>query len=326
MTRKTFAEAMVDGLRYCMEEDPHFSLIGNEVLGLGPEAAHLRSLAERFSDRIHYPPTSEAGFVALAAGAAMAGVRMFAHLGLASFSYPAMSSIANELATAHYTSGGKVKVPVVLHMGHGLLMGGASQHSASPQSMFWNVPGLEIALPATPYDVKGLLRTAVKSDNPTLLITHGLMMGTQGEVPDEDYAIPFGKADVKRKGRDVTVVATSLTVTLALEAAEALAKDGIEVEVIDPRTLVPFDKAAILASVAKTGRLVVADETNRSCGVASEIVAIVAEEGFASLKAPVVRVTRPDVPIPASAPLEAFLTPTAEKIAAAVRRACAKRG
>ena len=323
MTRKTFAEAMVDGLRYCMEEDPHFSLIGNEVLGLGPEAAHLQSLAKRFSDRIHYPPTSEAGFVALAAGAAMAGVRMFAHLGLASFSYPAMSSIANELATAHYSSGGKVKVPVVLHMGHGLLMGGASQHSASPQSMFWNVPGLEIALPATPYDVKGLLRTAVKSDNPTLLITHGLMMGTQGEVPNEDYAIPFGKADVKRKGRDVTVVATSLTVTLALEAAEALAKDGIEVEVIDPRTLVPFDKAAILASVAKTGRLVVADETNRSCGVASEIVAIVAEEGFASLKAPVVRVTRPDVPIPASAPLEAFLTPTAEKIAAGVRRACA---
>ena len=123
--------------------------------------------------------------------------------------------LANELATAHYTSGGKVKVPVVLHMGHGLLMGGASQHSASPQSMFWNVPGLEIALPATPYDVKGLLRTAVKSDNPTLLITHGLMMGTQGEVPDEDYAIPFGKADVKRKGRDVTVVATSLTVSLA---------------------------------------------------------------------------------------------------------------
>ena len=165
-----------------------------------------------------------------------------------------------------------------------------------------------------------------RRSTPTFIFNHTKLLNVEGEVPDENYEIPFGKADVKREGRDVTVVATSLTVGLALEAAEALAKDGIEVEVVDPRTLVPLDKAAILASVAKTGRMVIADETNRSCGVASEIAAIVAEEAFASLKAPVVRVTRPDVPVPASAPLEAFLTPTAEKIAAAVRRACAKRG
>lgn len=320
MTEMSYAEAMIDGMHGCMEADPRVSVLGNEVLGLGPERVHLERIKESFPGRITFPPTSEAAYSATAIGAAMAGERVFVHLGAASFSYLAMSSIANEAATAHATSGGELRVPVVIHMLHGLRIGGASQHSESPQAKFWNTPGLEIALPASPRDAKGLVRSALKSDNPTVILTHDLLLALRGEVPEGDFNIPLGEAEIKRQGSDVTVVATSYTVQVALAAAESLAAEGIDVEVVDPRTLVPLDRETILASVAKTGRLVVADETNQSCGVASEISAIVAEEGFASLQAPILRVTRPDAVVPASPVLEGALTPTAEKIASAVRR------
>lgn len=319
----TYAQALVEGLATCMRTLPNFSLIGNEVLGLGPHRVHLETLKKAFPDRMNWPPTSEGAFAALAAGAAMSGERVFAHLGAASFSFLAMTSIANEAATARYASGGKIKVPVVYHMLHGLRIGGGTQHSVSPQPMYWNVPGLEIVLPASPRDAKGLVVAAVKSDNPTLVFTHDLLIGLEGDVPEGDFEIPFGQAEIRREGRDATVVATSFSVQLALQAAGKLAAEGIEVEVIDPRTLVPLDRKSILASVAKTGRLVVADETHRSCGVASEISAIVAEEGFSFLKAPITRVTRPDVPTPFSRPLEETITPTADKIADAVRRVLA---
>src|SRR4029077_13010608 len=205
---------------------------------------------------------------------------------------------------------GTLRVPVVYHMLHGLRGGGAAQHSHSPQAMLWNAAGLEIVLPSSPYDVKGLMRSAIRSDNPTIFINHARLMDIEGEVPEEDYTIPFGRADIKRPGRDVTVVATSFVVHTALAAADRLAAEGIEVEVVDPRTLVPLDHATILASVRRTGRLVVVDETNLSCGVASEISAIVAEEGFDSLRAPILRVARLDVPTPFSKPLEDAITPT----------------
>jgi acetoin:2,6-dichlorophenolindophenol oxidoreductase subunit beta len=323
MRRITYAQAFVEGLDYAMSKLPNLSLIGNEVLGLGPHRVHLEKIWKKYPERVNFPPTSEGAFAALAAGAAMSGERVFCHLGAASFSFLAMTAIANEAASAHYASGGKLKVPVVYHMLHGLRVGGGTQHSMSPQAMYWNVPGLQVVLPASPCDAKGLVAWACASDNPSVMFTHDLLIGLEGEVPEEGYEIPFGQAEVKRKGRDATVVATSHSVQLALQAAAALSKDGIEVEVVDPRTLVPLDKATILGSVRKTGRLVVADETHRSCGVASEIAAIAAEEAFASLKAPVLRVSRPDVPTPFSRPLEDAITPTAEMIVAAVRQVMA---
>jgi pyruvate dehydrogenase E1 component beta subunit len=184
--------------------------------------------------------------------------------------------------------------------------------------MMWNAPGIEIVLPSSPRDVKGLIRSALKSENPTAIIGHALLIGLEDEVPDEDYDIPFGVADIKREGSDLTMVATSLMVNRALEAAELLAEKGIDVEVVDPRTLVPFDKETILSSVAKTGRLAVVDEANESCSVASEIAAIVAVEGFSSLKAPIIRICRPDIPIPFSPPMEERLTVTVDRIVEAV--------
>jgi pyruvate dehydrogenase E1 component beta subunit len=218
------------------------------------------------------------------------------------------------------SSGGRIKAPFIMHLNHGIVMGTSSQHSESPQCMYWNVPGIEIAIPSSGRDFKGLMRSAMKSDNPVMIFTHGLLYGSESDVPEGDYAIPFGQAEVRRPGKDATVVATSLTVSVALEAAGELARDGIDVEVIDPRTLVPFDRDAILASVARTGRLVVADETRLSCGVASEVSAIVAEHGFRFLKAPIIRVARPDAPVSAAPTHEAFVKPTPDKIVAAVRK------
>ena len=311
---------MVEALRTSLATDPHVTLVGSYVLGLGPKRVLMDAIRAEFPDRLHDPPISEAAIVSLGAGAAMAGARPFVDIGTGSFSYVGWSPLVNEAAVARYMSGGALRVPVVYHMLHGLRGGGAAQHSHGPQAMLWNAAGLEIVLPSSPYDVKGLLRSAIKSDNPTVFINHARLMDIEGDVPEEDYAIPFGRADIKRPGRDVTIVATSFVVHAALAAAQQLAEEGIEAEVVDPRTLVPFDHATLLDSVRRTGRLVIVDETNLSCGVAAEVAAIVAEEGFASLRAPIVRVSRPDVPTPFSKPLEDAITPTADKVAAAVRQ------
>jgi pyruvate/2-oxoglutarate/acetoin dehydrogenase E1 component len=320
MKQTSYAAAIVDALRISLAEDPRVSLVGSYVLGLGPERVLMDSIRAEFADRIYDPPTSEAAIVSVGAGAAMAGARPFVDIGTASFSYVGWSPLVNEAAVARHMSGGQLRVPVVYHMLHGLRGGGAAQHSHSPQAMLWNAAGLEIVLPSSPYDVKGLLRTAIKSDNPTVFIDHARLMDIKGPVPDGDYSVPFGRADIKRPGRDVTVVATSYVVHAALAAAERLAVEGIEVEVVDPRTLVPLDHGTILDSVGRTGRLVVVDETNLSCGVASEISAIVAEEGFSLLRAPILRVARPNVPTPFSKPLEDAITPTADRVCAAVRK------
>jgi len=318
--RMNYADAMVDTFRICFKEDPHFTVIGNEVLGIGPTRVQFEPLQAEYSDRIYFPPTSEAAFTALAAGAAMCGHRTFAHLGVASFTYPAVSSIANEVATICLSSGGRITAPFIMHLNHGVVMGTSSQHSESPQCMYWNLPGIEIALPSSGSEFKGLMRTAMKSKNPVMIFTHGLLYHVDDEVPVGDYVIPFGQAAIKRRGKDVTVVATSLTVGVALEAADMLARENIEIEVIDPRTLVPLDKKTILESVAKTGRLVTADETRLNCGVGSEISAIVAEEGFLSLKAPIIRVARAQAPVSAAPTHETYVIPTADKIVTAVKK------
>lgn len=322
-TRQSYAAALVEALHDALRSDPTVSILGGYVLGLGPQRTLTDRLKADFPDRVFDPPTAEAGIAALGAGAAMAGMRPFVDLGTASFSYLAWSPITNEAAVAHYMSGGRLKAPVTYHMLHGVRGGGAPQHSQSPQAMLWNAPGLEIVLPSCAADAYGLVRTALASPNPTFVVSHAKLLGIETAVPEQKLPIPFGRADIKRRGRDVTVVATSLMVHYCLAAAEALAKDRIEVEVVDPRTLVPLDEKTIIESVSRTGRLVVVDECPLRGGIASEIAATVAERGFRFLKAPIVRLTRPDVPVPYSLPLEDFVTPDAAKIEAAVRRVLA---
>jgi acetoin:2,6-dichlorophenolindophenol oxidoreductase subunit beta len=319
MATKNYADAMLDVLETFMEEDPLFAVMGNEVLGIGPEAGQFEPFQKKYADRIYFPPCSEAAFTALAAGAAMCGQRIFAHLGLAPFTYPAFSSIASEIAPARQSSGGKVAVPVTIHMSHGLLHGGAAQHSESPLGMYWNLPGIEITTPWTPADLKGLLRTAIKSDNPTIVVTHAFGYGAEGEVPDGDYEIPFGQAEVRREGSDVTLVSYSMMVASALEAAETLAGEGIEAEVIDPRTLVPLDLATIVASVERTNRLVVAHEAVRHGGFGAEIAAQAQLAAFDFLDAPIERVGAPFHPVPFSPPLEDAYLPGRDDVYAAAR-------
>jgi pyruvate dehydrogenase E1 component beta subunit len=314
-----YAEALVEALRELLQADERIHLMGGYFLGLTPRRGLMATLRDEFPSRVFYPPISEIGYVGTAIGAAMAGLRPIVDIATASFIFQAFSQVANEAANARYMTGGQISVPVIFHLNHGIRGGGAAQHSHSPQAMLWNTPGLQIMLPSSPYDVKGLLKTAARSENPTIFVDHIRLFEVPGAVPDGDYAIPFGVADVKRPGKDVTIVATSLMVQRSLRAAEELARRGIDAEVVDPRTLVPLDTRTILASVAKTGRLVVADECHRSCGVAAEIAAIVAEEGFGYLKAPIKRVTTLDVPVPFSQPLEEYIEPTEAKIVAAAQ-------
>lgn len=319
MANMSYAEATFEALYGSMGADPSISVMGGAMFGLGPQRDLMNRLRDDFGDRFYDPPVSEAACVSIGIGAAMAGERPLIAIGTASFFFEAWSQAVNEAGNAHYMSGGQISVPVVFHMLHGIRGGGGAQHSHSPHGMLWNAPGVEIVMPSSPSDAKGLMRSAIQSDNPTAVIDHGKLLGIEEDVPEGDYIIPFGQADIKRAGSDVTVVGISYQVREALEAAEILAADGIEAEVVDPRTLVPLDRTTILESVARTGRLVVVDEGNISCSAASEIAAIVAEEGFDLLKAPIRRVARPDVPVPFSRALEPEIMPTAAKVVAAVR-------
>ena len=321
MTEMNFAEALVDALCVAMDADPKVSIIGRGISGHGAEAGADKRLVP-YGDRVLDPPTSEAAVAMLALGASMTGLRMFHHFGSGVFAFEAWNQVVNEAANARYMSGGRLKSPVTYCMFHGLRQGGGPQHSASPHGAYAHNPGLEIVMPATPADAKGLVLTSIYSDNATVMLVHPTLLALRAEVPAGDYRVPFGKAAVHRQGKDVTIVALSRQVTEAMKAADILAQEGIDAEVVDPRTLVPLDETGILASVKKTGRLVIADE-GPSFGSASEIAAMVAEKGFSSLKAPVARVNRPHTPVPFSPDMEAFLTPDAAKIAAAARRTVA---
>lgn len=315
----TYAEALIAAIAEAMDEDSSVALVWGSLAGVSGIKLDLGSLRKRHADRIVDPPISEAGICGIAAGAAMAGIRPIVPLGTGSFMFRAWDQILHEAAGAHYMSNGRVTVPVTFHVRAGLRGGGGVQHSLSPQAMLWNFPGIEIALPATPADAKGLMRTAIFSDNPTVFIDHQKLMRSTGEVPDGPHAVPFGKADVKRAGKDVTIVAASLQTVAALEAADVLAKDGIEAEVVDLRSLVPLDEDAILASVGRTGRLVVADECPPRCSIASEIAALVAEKGLDLLKKPPARVNRLPAHAAFSPPLEEAIAPSAARITAAAK-------
>lgn len=306
-----YSEAKLESLREIFAADDKVHLMARGLRS-------FREIQERYPDRVCSMPISELGACGLAIGAAMAGLRPIVDVGNGSFVFEAWPQVVNEAANAFYMSGGQTQVPVVFLMSHGLRGGGAAQHSHSPQAMFWNSPGLEIVLPSSPRDVKGLLKTAVNSNNPTIFIDHRALSSVRGPVPEEEEAIPFGQADVKRVGGDVTVIATSYMVQRSLAVAESLGGKGIDVEVVDPRTLVPLDLETLLASVEKTGRVVIVDECHRSCGVAAELSARICETGFDKLKAAIHRVNTLDVPVPYSAPLEEFIGPSETRIADAI--------
>jgi pyruvate/2-oxoglutarate/acetoin dehydrogenase E1 component len=311
----TIGESLVSALGEALERDPRVVLIGGGLVSSGPGQAQFARLRQKFASRMKSPPIAELGFCGIAAGAAMAGLRPLVDIGTATFSYEAIPQIVNEAAIAYSNSGGQTNVPVTYFMRYGIRGGGGVQHSGSPQSWYWNTPGLQVAMPSSPADAKGLLRTALlKSQDPTIFFAHERLMNERGAVPDGEYEIPFGQAEVKREGRDITIIATGVQVPRALAAAEILAKEGISAEVIDPRTLQPLDKPALLASVKKTGRVLITDESHDNCGVAAGLAAIIADEGFTSLRAPIKRVSIPPVPVPYSVPLEDYVTPMASRI------------
>ena len=297
-----------------MQRDERVILIAEDV-----EMMKQRVFSSIDPSRIRSAPISEPAFCGMALGAAMTGLRPIVDLVIASFVYVAMDALANQAAKLRYMFGGQATLPVVFRvaMWHGNHY--AAHHSDRPYPMLMNVPGLKIAAPATPADAYGLLLTAIRDDDPVVLFEDRNLWGDRGMLPPGDGTVPLGRARLCRPGSDVTLVAISGMVSPALEAAEALAAEGVDVEVIDPRSLVPLDTDAILASVAKTGRLVVADLANRTCGAAAEISARVAEEAFDALRAPIRRVTTPDVPIPFAPGLEAPLYPDRERIAGALR-------
>ncbi len=271
-------------------------------------------------DRVRVTPISETAEIGMAVGAALAGLRPVVELYMAEFMLVAMDQVVNEAPRFRYMSGGKVKVPLVLKAGYGFTAGWAGQHTGSIYGMFMGVPGLKVALPATAADAKGLMATAIRDDNPVCFFHHYLLTLEPGEVPEGEYLVPFGQADTRRAGGDVTIVATGWMVGKALAAAESLASEGIEAEVIDPRTLEPLDIATIVTSVEKTGRLVLVDQATRHASASAVIAAEVAEQGFSALKAPITHVTSLDTTVPYSEPMEAYVLPDEAKIAGAVHQ------
>lgn len=315
--RMSYLDALVQAQIEEMERDARVILMGEDIAVYGGG-----KLVETFgAKRIWSMPISETSFTGVGIGAAINGLRPIVDLSIASFMYLAADQIVNQASKLRYMTGGQINVPIVFRCCMYYRAAIAAQHSDRPYPLFMNVPGLKIVSPSSPADIKGLMKSAVREDDPVLIFEDTKLWPIKGEVPtDPDYLVPIGKADIKRAGTDVTLVAIAGAMRPSLEAAEALAKEGISVEAIDPRTLKPLDMETIVKSVAKTGRLVVVDNAHRICSVASEIAASVSEEAFGYLKKPVCRLTAPDVHVPFSPALEENLFPDKSAIVAAVKR------
>lgn len=314
--RMTYLEAIGLAQREELQRDPNVIVIGENVHVYGAKDAYGGVDVRR----LRTAPISECGFAGMAVGAAMTGLRPIVDMTIASFIYLAADPIINQAAKVRYMTGGQFSVPVTYRASMWHNQANAAQHSDRPYPMFMGIPGLKIVAPATPSDAKGLLKAAIRDNNPVLVFEDNDLWGKREEVPvDPDFIVPIGKARTHREGGDVTIITVAGCLQPALAAADVLAGEGISAEVIDLRTLLPLDTDAVLASLAKTGRIVVADYAHRTCSVASEIAAIAAEEGFAFLKKPVRRVTAPDIQIPFAPELEKQLYPSKESIAAAVR-------
>ncbi|TRM76686.1 alpha-ketoacid dehydrogenase subunit beta [Sulfolobus sp. B5] len=316
----TFTEAINEALRQEMERDPSVVLIGEDIGVYGGAFGVTKGLVEKFgTDRVIDTPISEAGYIGAAVGAALAGLRPVVELMFVDFFGVAMNQIYNQMAKLRYMSGGQLKVPLTLRAPIGAGIGAAAQHSQTLYSIFAHVPGLKVVVPSTPYDAKGLLISSIRDDDPVVFLENKVLYGVKGPVPEEEYTIPLGKAEVKREGEDVTIIGIARTVWHALEANETLGKEGISAEVVDVRTIVPFDKETVLKSVKKTGRVVIVDEDYDRCGFASWVASIIADEAFEYLDAPIKRITTPNVPIPFSPPLEQYVLPDAKKIVNTVK-------
>lgn len=328
----SFREAINEALSLEMERDPRVVLMGEDVAGgatvpgfehddaWGGVLGVTKGLVQRFGrERVLDTPISESAFIGAAVGAAATGLRPVAELMFVDFFGVCMDQIFNQGAKLRYMFGGKAAVPLVIRTMIGAGFRAAGQHSGCHYSVFTHMPGLKCVVPSTPADAKGLLAAAIRDDDPVMFFEHKLLYDVQGEVPPGEHVVELGRADVKRAGDRVTVVAIGRMVQLAMEAAETMAGEGVEVEVVDPRTLSPLDEDTILGSVRKTRRLVVADEDNPRCSLATDLVALVTTQAFDDLDAPPQMVTAPHTPVPFSPPLEDFYVPTPEKIAGAIR-------
>jgi pyruvate dehydrogenase E1 component beta subunit len=333
MKRLSIAEALREGIRSEMKRDERVFCIGEDIAipgGWGGAFTVTLGLEKDFPDRMINTPIAEAGLFGAALGAAMMGMHPIADVQYGDFLFCAMDQVANQIAKMRYMSGGKLKVPLTMRAPVGATGRGA-QHGQNLEPYFHPLQGIKILAPATAYDALGLLRTAVREENPILIFEHKLLYGSKGpraesgavdassEIPDEDYTVPIGKAVVRRTGKDITIIASLLMMHRSLQAAAELAKEGIEAEVIDPRSLVPFDWETVKASVMKTGRVVTVEESPKRGGIGAEIAATLAEEMAEHLVAPIKRVAAPNVPVPFAPPMENFYVPSIAKIAEAVR-------
>ena len=321
----TFAQAINEALTQELRRDETVFVIGEDVAEAGTPFKVLAGLVEEFGpERVVDSPISEPGITGLGVGAAMTGLRPVVDIMFGDFLTLVMDQLANQAAKTHYMSGGRLMVPLTLRTTMGATRRSAAQHSQSLHAWVAHVPGLKVVLPSTPADAKGLLKTAIRDDNPVVFIEDKMDYAVKGEVPQGEYTIPFGVADVKRVGEDVTIVATSSMIRVALTAAQELESDGISAEVIDPRTLVPLDVEALVRSAEKTGRAIVVDEGHQRYGVSAELAAVIADRAFYSLDAPVKRLAALDVPIPFSPPLEDVTVPTPDLVAQTARELCGK--
>ncbi|MEQ8304960.1 MAG: alpha-ketoacid dehydrogenase subunit beta [Hoeflea sp.] len=322
MREITLSKAVNEAIAEEMRRDPSVFVIGEDVAEAGTPFKVLSGLVEEFgTDRIIDTPIAEPGFMGIAVGAAMTGSRPIVDLMFGDFLYLVMDQLCNQAAKTHYMSGGKLSVPLVLRTNLGATRRSAAQHSQSLHALVAHIPGLKVAMPSSAYEAKGLMKTAIRDNNPVVIFEDKLMYNDKAPVPEEEYLIPFGEAAILREGRDISLVATSSMVQVALAAAEQLNKEGIQAEVIDPRTIVPLDEETILNSVRKTSRAIVIDEGHQSYGVTAEIASRISEKAFYHLDAPVQRMGAMDVPVPFSPALEDITVPTAETVAERARLA-----
>lgn len=322
----TFGEAIKEAIAEEMRRDKRVFIIGEDVAEAGTPFKVLLGLVDEFgTDRVIDSPISEAGIAGMGVGAAITGMRPIVDIMFGDFTTLTMDQMVNQAAKTHYMSGGKLKVPLVMRTTMGATRRSAAQHSQSLHAWLSHVPGLKVAVPATPYDAKGLWKTAIRDDNPIAIFEDKMMYTLKGPVPEADYTIPFGVADIKREGNDITLVGTSSMVYIALEAAEALAELGISAEVVDPRTTVPLDKEALINSAKKTSRAIVIDEGYEQYGATAEIASVIADGAFYYLDAPVKRMGAMNVPIPFSPVLEDLTVPTAAQVIELAKDLCGKR-
>ncbi len=321
----TLGQAIREALAEEMRRDPRVFIMGEDVAEAGTAFKVLTGLVEEFgTSRVIDTPISEAGITGLGVGGAMTGMRPIIDIMFGDFITLALDQIVNQAAKVHYMSGGKLKVPLVVRTTLGATRRTAAQHSQSLHAWVSHIPGLKVALPSTPYDAKGLLKTAIRDENPVIFFEDKMMYQLKGPVPEDEYTIPFGVADIKRAGTDVTIVATSSMVQIALEAAEKLAALDISAEVVDPRTMFPLDKDALIESAKKTSRAIVVDEGYERYGVTAELAAIIAEGAFYYLDAPVKRMGAMNVPVPFSPVLEDLTVPTAVTVVEMAKTLCGR--